>query len=1201
MNQNEIREKKNINKKENKKFLIINESQNYSLKLYPLIEKIKNSINDISQMKDNEYILNILLMSSKLGEVNKLNCLLLLYYLYQKKGKKQNYVLHYLYHKICKLCLKLCNFNNEIVQKYLYPEENPNFLQSMKHIYLIKKIFSSEKKLDFSYKSYINNLEKTTDEKTNLYLEENSTKFSTFDLLTEYDLIKILDIASQLLEDYYFIDNEETPLYLIDKMWIIKLKTFMQPYIESRKEKLIDLFCENAFNKEKVFEFIQAQKNNLFEMSLGLYFPGPISNLNLYSIKDFWYDPLNIEENDIMKDDLKYKENYYLVKKDDYFFLRSIFKESMELKRKNINAEIYKFKVIIIEPRLAHENNKHLLKKRYLQIDVNGKVNELKNKIIRCLDYELNDKKDICKDLNYYDNLYENNDVDFFVVDKKNKEILIELFISFVNKNKIYESLYIQKIQMENNEECIKDLFNYFDKKTQILIAEIIPKNSFNFIKPITNENKNKNIYNCSLCGEQFNIREKYICQLCNLSLFCSYNCAKISGEHINLHQALNKFYIRNFEVEKLLSEKMSLFKDDIKSIIPFAKDKNNNYSAINSIIHCLSNSTDLTKYILSKKYFNDINMADFLLNKTIMVNYYYQLLNKIWKNEGEKDLNNYHNNFLDFLLKKLDYSPNDKNSLNDVGEIITFILNNFHKEINRANNLNLSKTKESSIITDLFQGTYQTTFSCSKCGNVSIKNDFSKYLLLPVPKKNSNLIIKYFSEYECRYINYTIDDNSDIKELKDKACNFLSDKINKIIQMMGITDLIDITAFDTDDEKILTEVAMYNSLEIVQLDKNKIVNKVFLTDKKEVKEIKEKEGDNEENDDECCENESDLELNINKIYKDNNDIELVFYEKSVFDEPCVNIYIYPFIFDEKEKARTTKDKLYHVYPIAIPAKLSLILENFEYYVNVKLRCLLTEYHRNQSEKEEINYIELVYPHYFCNNSILSLTTCSLCKEKTRTNLFCPLFSSIDRDLTIKDLIERLDYPIQPIILLAKSSYFDKNKNYYRGVNCFYTKKENIKKQENKLDLYNCFQLYTKKETLRDTDWFCNICNSKQICEKQLVIYSLPLYLIIQIDRFALKKINNKNNVDNTLISIPINNLDLTEYVEGNKKNKIKYKYNLYAIIYKDISSKTDFTYYACKTGSIWVLFKDNKIQKPNDLINKNIHFLFYKREDTQQ
>ena len=180
-----------------------------------------------------------------------------------------------------------------------------------------------------------------------------------------------------------------------------------------------------------------------------------------------------------------------------------------------------------------------------------------------------------------------------------------------MNKNKIYESLFIQKIQMENNEECIKDLFNYFDKKTQILIAEIIPKNSFNFIKPITNENKNKNIYNCSLCGEQFNIREKYICQLCNLSLFCSYNCAKISGEHINLHQALNKFYIRNFEVEKLLSEKMSLFKDDITMVmsdLPNGKalakcyyiDEDNKYSLNQRIckIHIKDNKIINSKYL---------------------------------------------------------------------------------------------------------------------------------------------------------------------------------------------------------------------------------------------------------------------------------------------------------------------------------------------------------------------------------------------------------------------------------------------------------------------------------------------------------------------------------------------------------------------------------------------------------------------------
>ena len=93
----------------------------------------------------------------------------------------------------------------------------------------------------------------------------------------------------------------------------------------------------------------------------------------------------------------------------------------------------------------------------------------------------------------------------------------------------------------------------------------------------------------------------------------------------------------------------------------------------------------------------------------------------------------------------------------------------------------------------------------------------------------------------------------------------------------------------------------------------------------------------------------------------------------------------------------------------------------------------------------------------------------------------------------------------------------------YSNMISFPNKKENKKPIENKLNLYNCFQLYTKKETLEDIDWFCEACNSIQICEKQLTIYNLPIYLIIQIDRFAIKKLNSKNNVDNTFLSIPIN------------------------------------------------------------------------------
>ena len=771
-----------------------------------------------------------------------------------------------------------------------------------------------------------------------------------------------------------------------------------------------------------------------------------------------------------------------------------------------------------------------------------------------------------------------------------------------MNNNKIYESLYIKKINLENDKNSIKDLFNSFDKNSQILISEIIPKNNYNFIKPIIGEGKKARIFYCSVCGEQINLKEKYNCDSCNSSLFCSFECAKLSAEHINLHEALKKFYIKNFDIKNLLSENIDLYKESPKDVMTFNKDKNNNYSAFNSVFYCLANTTDLTKYFLSRKFLNDLNINQYLLNNITFVNYFYDLLIKMWNNEGKEKLEVYYRNFLNCVLKKIDCEPNDKSNLTNVREIISLILTIFDKEINRSNNLyNINaqdwrnKFKEKSIISDLFKGIHQTTLSCSKCGNVSVLYDFFSILLLPIPKKNSNITLKYFSESKCKIINYTIDDNSDIRELKDKAMNYLSEKINKIIQMMNLTDLIEVTAFDTDDEKILTEITMYNSLELVQMDKNKIITKVYSTDKVDMNNINKGENKDNNNNDE-----SDLKLQINKIYKD-NDIELVFYERDVFEEPCINIYIYPFPYNENDKSSINKDKLYHVYPIAIPVNISLILENFEYYVNVKLRKLLIDNYREESEKTGINYIELVYPHDFSNFLLYSNTTCFLCKEKTRNNLFCPLFDSIDKNLTIKDLMEKFEYPKQPIVFLAKSQHYNMNKSYYLNVNCFFNKKENKKQIESKLDLNSCFQLYLRKEILEGIDWFCEGCNSYQICEKQLSIYYLPIYLIIQIDRFAIKKLNNKSNVDNTFISIPINNLDLSKFVEGPEKNKIKYNYNLYAIIYKDISSRNDFTYCTCKNGNKWFLFKDNKVQIASELINKYVHFLFYKREDAQQ
>ena len=1191
---------KNINDK-NSNIFLINDSPNYSLDIYKIIDKIYSGIDEPKQQKNNEFILNILLMSSKLSKSNKLSCLLLLYYLYRKDEKKKK-LLNYLFLKICKLCQKIEILEEEIIHKFLTIPFSDDFITSMEHISLLKKIITKDKNSEF--KKSFEALQFRTKEKINFYLEENIYKFRDFNLMTDDLLKKVIETLIQLFSDTYEIQENDSPLFLIDKAWLFKLKFFIEPYIEARKENVADLLCDGAFNYTKVLDFILSkEKFETLENSYGVIFPGPINNLNLIKWGTRWHDPTGWEEKFLVNNNLKMNEDYFVLKKDDWYLLKSIFKDTNEIRRNNINDNLCNFKIVIIDPRLALKEYIYLLQKRYMQVNTNENINELKNKIIRCITYEI-DKK--IQEKEYYDNLYENNDVDFFVLDKKNKELLIELFISFVNVNKIYESLYIRHINLDNNINSINDLFNYFDKDSQILIAEIIPKNNYNFIKPISSDEKNPRVYNCSVCSEQLDIREKYNCNLCNLSLFCSYECAKISSEHINLHEALKKFYIKNFDLKQLLSEKMKLYKDNPKEMLTFPRNRTNNYSAINSVIHCLSHSTDLTKYLLSKKYLTDLNITDYLLKKKTFVSIYFNVINKLWNNKGMENMEFYYQNLIETLLKKLEYDPNDKNILNNVTDIISFILNTLDKEINRGNNIYNTKIENSiknindiSIITDLFKGIYQTNFSCTKCGNVSIIYDYFNYLLLPIPKKNSNLVLKYFSEFDCKFMRYTIDDNSDIKELKDKAINnFLSEKIRNIVQMMGITDLVDITAIDTDDEKILTEVAMYNSVELVLFNKNKMVNKIFLTEKKDESE-ETSAGNNYEN---------DLKLQISKIFKDNEDMELIFYERNVFDEPCINIYIYPFAYNEKEKMSTNKDKLYHTYPIAISAQLSLILENFEHYVNVKFRNLLLDYYKEEAEKRYIDHIELVYPHYFGDSSFISSisslyssTTCFLCNEKTKNSLYCPLFSAIDKELTIKDLLQKFNYPKQPIVLLAKCKYYDTNRRYYSNMPTFYNKKDLKRQTEDKLDLYNCFQLYTRKIILDGIEWFCETCNSSQICEKQLIIYNLPVYLIIQIDRFAIRKTTNKNIVDNTLLNIPINNLNLNDYVEGPYKNRINYNYNLYGIIYKDIGSKSDFTYCNCRIGNKWFLFKENKIQFSNELINKYVHYLFYKREDAQQ
>ena len=87
LNTNEVNMKKLLTKRIQKIYLI-NYNPNYSLNIYNIIQQIYTSKDVKSQTKDNEYFLNILFMSSKLNDSNKLSCLLLLYFFIEKTKTK---------------------------------------------------------------------------------------------------------------------------------------------------------------------------------------------------------------------------------------------------------------------------------------------------------------------------------------------------------------------------------------------------------------------------------------------------------------------------------------------------------------------------------------------------------------------------------------------------------------------------------------------------------------------------------------------------------------------------------------------------------------------------------------------------------------------------------------------------------------------------------------------------------------------------------------------------------------------------------------------------------------------------------------------------------------------------------------------------------------------------------------------------------
>jgi uncharacterized UBP type Zn finger protein len=147
--------------------------------------------------------------------------------------------------------------------------------------------------------------------------------------------------------------------------------------------------------------------------------------------------------------------------------------------------------------------------------------------------------------------------------------------------------------------------------------------------------------------------------------------------------------------------------------------------------------------------------------------------------------------------------------------------------------------------------------------------------------------------------------------------------------------------------------------------------------------------------------------------------------------------------------------------------------------------------------------------------------------------------------------------------------------------------------------LNDCLKLFCEEELLsNDNMWYCNRCQKHKPAKKQIRLFKLPNYLIIQLKKFKYSNgyFYSSNDKNDIFIKYPINNLDLSNYVEDRVGNK--QKYDLYAVINHHGEISEGHYTAICKINDNWILFNDSRLSKIDNPINKDAYLLFYRRND---
>ena len=238
-----------------------------------------------------------------------------------------------------------------------------------------------------------------------------------------------------------------------------------------------------------------------------------------------------------------------------------------------------------------------------------------------------------------------------------------------------------------------------------------------------------------------------------------------------------------NEEDNNIIDNESSLIIENIRNILKEPKIGLNNIGAtcyMNATLQCLSHTKDLTNYFLSSKGQKKINARNDRLSKS-----YLEVIKKLWLKQYNNNKNNYSPTKFKEIISEMD--PLFQGiAANDSKDLINFIIQQLHTELNRTkNNINNNefnpninqydeqnmlinfmedfKRNNCSIISDLFYGIIETITECQQC---KLRNQ-------------SNGIFNPFQIYNFQIITFIIFPLEEIRKTKSFIYNVNFNEIN--------------------------------------------------------------------------------------------------------------------------------------------------------------------------------------------------------------------------------------------------------------------------------------------------------------------------------------------------------------------------------------------------------------------------------------